>query len=138
MEPGETAAEAACREVREETGSALAAADLAGPVAVNSGEWSVQGHRFHTVHTYFFARVPGTELPEPADDGLGHRWWTAAELGRTAERVFPPGGCGSRPAGGRGRRGQRRLNARRVVCLRRLPAASHASTFRLTAPLVAR
>ncbi|MEU1386713.1 MULTISPECIES: NUDIX hydrolase [unclassified Nonomuraea] len=117
VEPGGTAAEAACREVREETGFVLAAADLAGPVAVNAGEWSVRGHRFHTVHTYFFARVPGTELPEPADDGLGHRWWTA---------------------GGRGRRGQRRLNARRVVCRRRLPAASHASTFRLTAPLVAR
>ncbi|MCP2354725.1 hypothetical protein HD597_001745 [Nonomuraea thailandensis] len=34
--------------------------------------------------------------------------------------------------------GQRSLNARSVVCLTRLPAASHASALRLTAPLVAR
>ncbi|MEU8324818.1 NUDIX domain-containing protein [Nonomuraea sp. NPDC048881] len=94
VEPGETVAEAACREVREETGFVLAAADLGGPVAVNAGEWSVRGHRFHTVHTYFFARVPGMELPEPADDGLGHRWWSAGELSRATERVFPPGLAG--------------------------------------------
>ncbi|MFI7114678.1 hypothetical protein ACIBK9_50795 [Nonomuraea sp. NPDC050227] len=76
---------AGCSPYRHER---IGRADLGGPVAVNAGEWSVRGHRFHTVHTYFFARVPGMELPEPADDGLGHRWWSAGELGRTAERVL--------------------------------------------------
>ncbi|MBN6058064.1 NUDIX domain-containing protein, partial [Nonomuraea sp. RK-328] len=91
IEPGESAVEAACREVHEETGIILTPQALGEPVAVNAGEWSVQGSRYYTVHTYFFARVATPEVSGSGDDGLGHRWWTAAELDSATERVFPPG-----------------------------------------------
>ncbi|MCF6470113.1 NUDIX domain-containing protein [Nonomuraea sp. MG754425] len=94
IEAGESAAQAACREAHEETGVVLAPHGLGEPVAVNAGEWSIRGRRFHTVHTYFFARVPTAEVPEGGDDGLGHRWWTVAELDTATERVFPPGLAG--------------------------------------------
>ncbi|MEV0145374.1 MULTISPECIES: NUDIX domain-containing protein [unclassified Nonomuraea] len=91
IEPGESVADAARREVHEETGFVLAPEDLGEPVAVNAGQWSIEGSRYYTVHTYFFARVPAVEVPRAGDDGFGHRWWTAAELDATTERVFPPG-----------------------------------------------
>ncbi|MEU7743666.1 NUDIX domain-containing protein [Nonomuraea sp. NPDC049158] len=91
IEPGESAVEAACREVYEETGFIITRQVLGEPVAVNEGEWSVQGSRHYTVHTYFFARVSTAEVSGSGDDGFGHRWWTATELDTTTERVFPPG-----------------------------------------------
>ncbi|MEU7743245.1 NUDIX domain-containing protein [Nonomuraea sp. NPDC049158] len=91
IEPGESAVEAASREVREETGLILAPRDLGEPVAVNAGEWSIQESHYYTVHTYFFARVSTVEVSGTGDDGLGHRWWTLADLDATTERVFPPG-----------------------------------------------
>ncbi|MFI6596070.1 NUDIX hydrolase [Nonomuraea sp. NPDC050536] len=94
IEPGESVVEAASREVREETGLILVPQDLGEPVAVNAGEWSIQGSHYYTVHTYFFARVPKVDVSGTGDDGYGHRWWTVAELGATNERVFPPGLAG--------------------------------------------
>ncbi|TXK42382.1 NUDIX hydrolase [Nonomuraea sp. C10] len=91
IEPGESAVEAACREAYEETGFILTPQDLGDPVAVNAGEWSIRGSRYYTVHTYFFVRVSRAEAPGTRDDGLGHRWWTVAELDSTTERVFPRG-----------------------------------------------
>ncbi len=81
--------QAACREIREETGIILAPHDLGEPVAVNSGEWSLRGGRYYSLHTYFFARVSTVKVT--GDDGLGHRWWTAAGLDAATERIFPPG-----------------------------------------------
>ncbi|MET7460885.1 NUDIX domain-containing protein [Nonomuraea sp. NPDC005501] len=91
IEPGESVADAARREVHEEAGFVLGPEDLGEPVAINAGQWSVQGSHYYTVHTYFFARVPTAEVRGTGDDGFGHRWWTPAELGATTERVFPPG-----------------------------------------------
>lgn len=91
IEPGESAVQAACREVQEETGFILTPQVLGAPVAVNAGEWSIRGSRYYTVHTYFFARVPMVEPSVFEDDGLGHRWWATSELDLTTERVFPPG-----------------------------------------------
>ncbi|MER6949336.1 NUDIX domain-containing protein [Nonomuraea sp. NPDC000554] len=97
VQPGESLAEAAAREAREETGHAVTTADLGDAVAVNEGEWSIEGHRYYTVHTYFFARVPSPSLdisamePEESDSWLGYWWWSVAELMATTERVFPPG-----------------------------------------------
>ncbi|HUR01091.1 MAG TPA: NUDIX domain-containing protein [Nonomuraea sp.] len=91
IEPDESAVEAASREVREEVGLILGPRDLGEPVAVNAGEWSIRGSHFYTVHTYFFARVSTVEVSGTGDDGLGHRWWTVADLDATTERVFPPG-----------------------------------------------
>ncbi|MBE1585129.1 NUDIX hydrolase [Nonomuraea angiospora] len=98
LEPGESPAQAAAREVLEETGHVLDGAGLGDPVAVNEGAWSNLGRHFYTVHTYFFARVPSaTVAPTALEDyeteafKLGHRWWRADELAAAEERVFPPG-----------------------------------------------
>lgn len=105
IEPGETPAQAGAREAFEETGHVLDPAALGDPVAVNEGPWSNQDRHFYTVHTYFFARVPSpTVAPAALEDYeqeewlLGNRWWSAAELAATTERVFPPGLAGILPA----------------------------------------
>jgi 8-oxo-dGTP pyrophosphatase MutT (NUDIX family) len=104
IEPGESPAEAASRELLEETGHVISPAGLGDPVAVNEGPWSNEGHHFYTVHTYYFARVlsptvdpTALEHYETEEWRLGHRWWSAAELAATGERVFPPGLSGLLP-----------------------------------------
>jgi 8-oxo-dGTP pyrophosphatase MutT (NUDIX family) len=94
IDPGETPAEAAVRELREETGHELA---LDRAVAFDSGEWTVDGRRHAEVNWYFFARastdhvdLSGQELYERRDL-LDVRWWEAGELKVTGELVFPVG-----------------------------------------------
>src|SRR5919198_6539791 len=54
IDPGETPAETAVRELREETGLVLS---LERAVAYDSGEWSVDGRKRAETNWYFFARV---------------------------------------------------------------------------------
>ncbi|SEG91230.1 ADP-ribose pyrophosphatase YjhB, NUDIX family [Nonomuraea solani] len=98
IEAGETPAQAAVREALEETGHVLDPSTLGDPVAVNEGPWSNEGRNFYTVSTYFFVRVPAATVAPTALEHyereewrLGYRWWSAAELAATDERVFPPG-----------------------------------------------
>lgn len=94
IEPGESPEAAASRELSEETG--LAPGELQGPVATNSGEWTLAGRRFTTVNWFYVARATATAVdltgqsaPE-RQDLLAHRWWSAAELDVTPEVVLPP------------------------------------------------
>lgn len=89
IEPDETPAQAATREIHEETGITLTPHHLGPPVATNAGEWTLDDTRYHTLHTYFFTRIPTTTIT--TDDGHGHHWWTPTELHTTTERLFPPG-----------------------------------------------
>jgi len=94
-DPGETEAETAVREIAEETGFTLAAADLLGPVA-----------RRHVVHGYsdqvieqdecfFVARVTAFEVDvagHTEEEQLTlqrHRWWARTELAQTSEWIWP-------------------------------------------------
>lgn len=94
VEPGETTAEAALREIQEETG--ILDAEL-GPVL-----WRREGVMRLPEPTmlqewYFLARCDGAE-PDRAG-WLAHehdliddiRWWRLQELLTTTDRVFPPG-----------------------------------------------
>ena len=94
-EPYESLAEAAVRELREETGLKAEPADLGDPVWHEVAEFSFDGTRYRQEQDFFLLRVGA---PDVSADGLGdeeaavidgHRWWTLAELEVTAERYYP-------------------------------------------------
>lgn len=94
---GEQAAEAAARELFEETGLSVRADQLGPAVAVTSGtaDTGWLAGEFHD--TFFFYRVGrydidirGFEELE-ASTYVEHHWWSVAELAQTSERVVPDG-----------------------------------------------
>ncbi|MCW2524680.1 MAG: mismatch repair protein MutT, partial [Frankiales bacterium] len=96
LEPGESALQAAQRELYEETGLRLSLGD-GPPVHVARRQWSLAGQWWDQTDHYFLLRV---EQSSPAVQAaalteseqslvLGSRWWTQAELMKTTELVFP-------------------------------------------------
>jgi 8-oxo-dGTP pyrophosphatase MutT (NUDIX family) len=103
VQRGETLTAAAVRELAEETGYVSAEADLGPVVATCAGTWASpddQGRRYFAADSYFFLRVPRTDV---VADGMedyervvitGHRWWTLDELRQADGQVFPWGLAG--------------------------------------------
>lgn len=94
-QPGESLAQAAARELGEETGIAATAADLGGPVWHEVTEFGFDGRRYRQEQDFFVLRV---RAPEVSSEGLddeeaavidGHRWWSAADLDATPETFYP-------------------------------------------------
>jgi len=94
-QPGETLAEAAARELREESGINAAPDELGEPVWHEVTEFGFDGRLFRQEQDFFVLRVGS---PEVSSDGLddeeaavvvGHRWWTTAQLESTDERFYP-------------------------------------------------
>lgn len=95
IDPGESAVEAAVREVAEETGYDLAPAALSGPIAFRrvvhgySDKVVEQGEAFYAARVEPFDVATDGHTEDEQLSMLGHRWWTADELRATTERVWP-------------------------------------------------
>lgn len=93
LEPGETAEQAAPRELREETG--IENAQLSPCVCTRTHRFTWGGKAYEQQERFFVARA---ENPAITLDGCGAeelaflsewRWWTAAEVERS-DAVFAP------------------------------------------------
>ncbi|PZF97803.1 NUDIX hydrolase [Micromonospora deserti] len=95
LDPGESPAAAAARELAEETGLRLAPAELGESVWSETVEFPFDGVRYRQEQEFFLVRVPSwqvdtagfTDVERASVDG--HRWWTRAELVTTDERYYP-------------------------------------------------
>src|SRR5262245_32386255 len=96
VHPGETLAQTAVRELREETGLSLAEAELGPVVASASGEWGSKP-RYLAVDTFFYVRVQALTVDtagfQPVEQRVlsAHRWWSRSEIDAATEPVLPIG-----------------------------------------------
>lgn len=98
IDQGETPAQAAARELAEETGHRFTATGIGPAVAVDSGRWqAVDGTVIATTNWYFFVRVASARIDltgldhTEREDLLDYRWWTITDLRASRELVFPVG-----------------------------------------------
>lgn len=95
LDPGESAAVGAARELAEETGLRLSPAELGEPVWREVTEFPFDGRWYRQEQEFFLVRVAGWAVDTTGFDEVernsidGHRWWTLPELATTTERVYP-------------------------------------------------
>ncbi len=101
--PGESLAQAAARELGEETGIVATADQLGKPIWHEVAEFGFEGRWFVQEQDFFLLRLdagqagqadPAQVNPDDLSDEeaavvLGHRWWTRAELESTIEPFYP-------------------------------------------------
>jgi 8-oxo-dGTP pyrophosphatase MutT (NUDIX family) len=94
-QPGETLAEAAARELGEETGICAQADELGEPVWHEVTDFSFDGTSYRQEQDFFQLRIgSAVVLTDGLDDEEaavidGHRWWTVDELESTTEPFYP-------------------------------------------------
>lgn len=97
VELGESPAETAVRELREETGFVVDVSVVSTPRWQRSASYARRRLRYLQHEVVVEARI-ATVGPEPVVDGrtaierveyVGHRWWRPEDLAGSAERFFP-------------------------------------------------
>jgi ADP-ribose pyrophosphatase YjhB (NUDIX family) len=92
---GETPAEGAARELREETGLRVAPDELGEPVWHQVAHFSYDGRDYRQVQNFYLVRVDEWQVDTAGFDDEEkltidqHRWWSAEELDVTDETVYP-------------------------------------------------
>jgi len=95
LEPDEDPAAGAARELFEETGLRLDAANLAGPVYEQVVEFPFEGRKYRQSEGFYLARCEQWDVDTSGFTALelrsvdGHRWWSLDELRTTSERIYP-------------------------------------------------
>lgn len=97
LDPGESRAEGAARELYEETGLRVTPTELGRPVLLRAVEFDFDGTRYAQDEEFFLLRVQAHEVDTAGFSELElrsvveHRWWTRAELASTGDAVYPDG-----------------------------------------------
>lgn len=102
VEPGEELAEAARRELIEETSIEVDLADLQGPIWWRRARFAFNGVDWESTEHYFLVRMPERATaesevlvdtagftPEERESVLDHRWWTLDEIRESTETIYP-------------------------------------------------
>lgn len=96
IEPGENAADAAVRELAEETGLVLTATELGAPVWRDVTEFGFDGRRYRQEQTWFLVRVPAWDVVSGGFNAVelrsmdGHRWFTRDDFAASVDPYYPP------------------------------------------------
>lgn len=95
LEDDEPSAEGAARELAEETGLRVTGQQLGEPVWREVTDFPFDGVWYRQDQQFFLLRVAGWQVDTTGFEQVErdtideHRWWTVAELERTAELIFP-------------------------------------------------
>jgi 8-oxo-dGTP pyrophosphatase MutT (NUDIX family) len=95
LEAGETVAEAAARELFEETGLRARPGDLGAPVWQEVSEFEYDGGQYRQDQEFFVLRVSDWQVDTAGMNAAErltiteHRWWSVAEIETSTEQIFP-------------------------------------------------
>ncbi|MEQ4302344.1 NUDIX domain-containing protein [Plantactinospora sp. B6F1] len=95
LDPDETPAAGAARELAEETGLRLRPAEFGEPIWQEITEFSFDGRWYRQEQHFFVVRVSAWVVDTAGFDAVEretidlHRWWSIDELDRATERIYP-------------------------------------------------